>query len=209
MSGAAGRVLLEVDPGRFEAALAQGAADTALALFPAELRQPVWAAVRDPLLRVTVRIAGPNGGIEHRLWIAEDCAALLLDAGGGRRELVTVAPALWTAALAGVLDLGPRRGNGTATRIALPNATVDALLGEEPGAFARAARQVPHTSWRLIALLAEGAAGAPAGAALLLFDTGEAWLLAQADRDGETVFEPGSASQIWRILQRIQPTEEP
>ncbi|MGQ0465805.1 MAG: hypothetical protein ACT4QG_10855 [Sporichthyaceae bacterium] len=200
------RHLLEVDPVRFEKALATGGADTALALFPAELCQPVGAAVRDPLLRVTARIAESDGGVEHRLWVAEECAVLLLDAGEGRRELVTVAPALWTAALAGVLDLGPRRGHPAAAPLAVPTAAIEDLLGEEPTAFARAVKQFDPSGWRLIALLADGAAETEGGATLLLYDTGEAWLLAGSVRDDDTIFEPSSASQIWRILQRIQPS---
>ncbi len=123
-------------------------------------------------------------------WVSYDAAALLLpeaEGDDGRRALLALHPTVLPAALADLVDLGPR-----------PVAD-----GAAPVVYVADAIEDVHRRWRLEATwrLEDGAEG---GDGLEVLDTASGfWMLTTGDEGGPPIAWPVTPTLIWRHIVRI------
>jgi hypothetical protein len=130
------------------------------------------------------------GGKSMRGWASYGAAALLLperERDDGRRVLLAVHPTVLPAALAALVDLGPRpRPDGAATVVYVAGAIPDV-----------------QRQWRLDAAwtLEDGTTG---GDGLEVLDTAEGvWMLTTGEEGGQPIAWPVTPTLVWRHIVRI------
>jgi hypothetical protein len=130
------------------------------------------------------------GGKSMRGWASYGAAALLLperEGDDGRRVLLAVHPTVLPAALAALVDLGPRpRPDGAAPVVYVAGAIPDV-----------------QRQWRLEAAwtLEDGTTG---GDGLEVLDTAEGvWMLTTGEEGGQPIAWPVTPTLVWRHIVRI------
>jgi hypothetical protein len=123
-------------------------------------------------------------------WVSYGAAALLLperEGDGGRRTLLAVHPTVLPAALAELVDLGPRP---------IPD-------GASPVVYIEGAIPDVHRRWRLEAAwrLEDGRTG---GDGIEVLDTaGGLWMLTTPEEGGQAIAWPITPTLVWRHIVRI------
>jgi hypothetical protein len=131
-----------------------------------------------------------SSGQSMRGWASYGAAALLLperEGDDGRRVLLAVHPTVLPAALAELVDLGPR----------------PRLDGAEPVVYVAGAIPDIQRRWRLEAAwtLEDGTTG---GDGLEVLDTAEGlWLLTTGEKGGQPIAWPVTPTLVWRHIVRI------
>lgn len=197
-------------------ALTAAGAHTTQGLHP--LLEPGLAAVRAPVCRLQIQVAGAFGSHLHHGWVAADAAAFLLHVHDDRHEFLTTGPTFTPAAIARVLPLAPRptsyRTPSTsaaelADRLFAPDrsmrlAALAEILREPPPS--------PDEHWRAgrVVLTWAGPDGEPTGRELTLLDRPSGILI--ADGPGGTdaacvTWTSATTSQLWRRIIMLLPDD--
>jgi hypothetical protein len=73
---------------------------------------PALAVLDDPLVTLSLEVAGPEVGLRHRGWIDRDTATLLIGVRPDVFQVISLPPAFLTAALVRLTRIRPRRPGG-------------------------------------------------------------------------------------------------
>lgn len=196
--------MLRLDRPGFDALLEAARADGApghpeavMALGSGRLDRAM-AAIAEPLVTISLTVAGQTTRLEHQAWVTRKSAALLLGVQQGLFQLMTQDPAFLTAALVRLTRMRPRRVSERAD-IGFPPDRLDALVdADEDRRRTALADAYADFAWHLEAR----------------WDGGERRLTAVDGPRGLHLADPGSARLVpvsntfaYRILSTVLPAD--
>jgi hypothetical protein len=179
---------------------------------------PGLAAVRAPVCRLRIQVAGAFGSHLHQGWIAAEAAASLLHGHSDHHEFLTTGPTFTPAAIARVLRLEPRPApTHSALRISA-HELVDQLFAPDPATRLAALADIvrepdpPDEHWRAgrAVLTWAGPYGVPTGRELTVLDRPSGILIAERqERSGATtaIWTPATTSALWRRIVMLLPDD--
>jgi len=196
--------VLRMDDEGFEAlaAAAHGIPGPDLAPFLAApgVRQAL-TAVTSPLVQVRLDTAGTVSAQSHRMWVDLDAAALLLAVSAGERQLLWTPPQYLPAALAKIVDLGPRQVGPRDARLVEPDVLEDLFAANDMRRRSAFTVAEVDVAWTL-------AVTWDAGERLMSVVDGDGGLFVVEVVGDSWQLRPVSATFLWRRFTSMLPTDE-
>ncbi len=172
---------------------------------PARAAAPALSAVRDPLVRLRCRVGG-RLVLEHHGWVTPEVAALLLDSGSGEYELVSLEPQFLAAALAKVVQLGPREAAAPAATTVDADTVEDFFHHDHLRRTSALAQVEARLAWSV------EVAWETSGRALTVVDTlrGAQLVVSATEPASQRApsLTPTTATTLWRRLTTLLPADE-
>lgn len=184
---------------------------------PHPLLEPGLAAVRTPVCRVLVQVAGDAGAHLHQGWVSPQAAAFLLYTREDQYDFLTSGPDFAPAAIARVLRLGPR-GLPPGAPLSCPTAVVEALFADDPSERRDAITGLTEESdapsdggWQASRVVVgwTGPDGEPAGRDLTILRTASGTRIVEVPDPAADVvlWTPATSSNLWRAIVGLMPDD--